>query len=47
MNGMDFLTDPKANADCSSDESEETLGETQEILSKISPSDVNVNGDSL
>lgn len=33
--------------ECSSDESQETLSETQEILSKNSPSDVNVNGDSL
>lgn len=43
----EFLRDPKANTDCSSDESQETLSETQEILSKNSPSDVNVNGDSL
>ena len=41
------MRDPKANTDCSSDESQETLSETQEILSKNSPSDVTVNGDSL
>ena len=41
------MRDPKANTDCSSDESQETLSETQEILSKNSRSDVNVNGDSL
>jgi len=43
----EFLRDPKANTDCSSDESQETLSETQEILSKNSHSDVNVTGDSL
>ena len=39
----EFLRDPKANTGCPSDESQETLSETQEILSKNSPSDVNRN----
>ena len=43
----EFLKDCKANTDCSCDESQETLSKTLEILSKNSPSDVNVNGDSL
>ena len=43
----EFLRDPKAKTDCPSDESQEALSETQEILSKNSPSDVNVNGDTI
>ena len=41
------MRDPKAKTDCPSDESQEALSETQEILSKNSPSDVNVNGDTI